>query len=93
VKPDGKSSSVLLLGASGFLGPALLDAFGGACAVKTHCKHPVKGSLFFDTRSTRVSDVLATLPGEPAAAIIRVIDPYFTRAAVQLYFAAQDRGK
>ena len=70
MKPDGSGSSVLLLGASGFLGPALLDAFGGARAVKTHCKHPVNGSRFFDARTTHISDVLAALPGKPAAAVI-----------------------
>jgi dTDP-4-dehydrorhamnose reductase len=70
VKPDGKRPSMLLLGASGFLGPALLDAFGGVRAVKTHCKHPVKGSFFFDTRSARITDVLAELPVKPVAAII-----------------------
>jgi len=70
VKPNGTGPSMLLLGASSFLGPALLDAFGGGRAANTHCKHPVNGSLFFDTRSTRVSDVLAGLPVKPAAAIV-----------------------
>ena len=70
VKPNGKGPSMLLLGTSNFLGPALLDAFGGARAANTHCKQPVNGSLFCDTRSTRVSGVLDGLPVEPAAAIV-----------------------
>jgi len=48
VKPDGKVTSVLLLGASGFLGPALRDAFGAERAVMTHLSHSGEGSLFFD---------------------------------------------
>ncbi len=70
VKPDGKGPSVLLLGASGFLGPALRDAFGAGRAVVTHLSHSGEGSLFFDARSTGVSDFVAALPGKPAAAVI-----------------------
>jgi dTDP-4-dehydrorhamnose reductase len=68
--PDGKDRPVLLLGASGFLGPALRDAFGAERAVPTHFSHPGEGSLFFDARRTRVSDFVTVLPGKPAAAVI-----------------------
>jgi dTDP-4-dehydrorhamnose reductase len=68
--PGGKDRPVLLLGASGFLGPALRDAFGAERAVPTHFSHPGEGSLLFDARRTRVSDFVAALPGKPAAAVI-----------------------
>jgi dTDP-4-dehydrorhamnose reductase len=70
VMPDGRDRPVLLLGASGFLGPALRDAFGTERAVPTHFSHPGEGSLFFDARCTRVSDCVAALPRKPAAAVI-----------------------
>jgi dTDP-4-dehydrorhamnose reductase len=70
VMPDGKDRPVLLLGASGFFGPALRDAFGAKRAVPTHFSHPGEGSLFFDARCTRVADCVATLPRKPAAAVI-----------------------
>ena len=70
VMADGKDRSVLLLGASGFLGPALRDAFAAEPAVPTHFSHPGEGSLFFDARRTRVSDFVGAFPGKPAAAVI-----------------------
>jgi dTDP-4-dehydrorhamnose reductase len=70
VVPDGKDRQVLLLGASGFLGPALREALGAERAVATHFSHPGQGSLFFDARRTRVSDLAAALPARPAAAVI-----------------------
>lgn len=70
VMPDGKDRPVLLLGASGFLGPALRAAFGAERAVPTHFSHPGEGSLFFDARRTRVSDFAAALPAKPTAAVI-----------------------
>jgi dTDP-4-dehydrorhamnose reductase len=70
VMPDGNDRPVLLLGASGFLGPALRDAFGAKRAVPTHFSHPDEGSLFFDARRTRVSDFVAALPAKPTAAVI-----------------------
>jgi dTDP-4-dehydrorhamnose reductase len=68
--PDGKDRPVLLLGASGFLGPALRDAFGAERAARTHFSHPDEGSLFFDARRTRVSELVAALPAKPTAAVI-----------------------
>jgi dTDP-4-dehydrorhamnose reductase len=70
VMPDGKDRPVLLLGASGFLGPALRDAFGAERAVVTHFNHPGQESLFFDARRTRVSDFVAALAAKPTAALI-----------------------
>ena len=70
VMPDGKDGPVLLLGASGFLGAALRDAFGAERAVPTHFSHPGEGSLFFDARRTRVSELLAALQPKPTAAVI-----------------------
>jgi dTDP-4-dehydrorhamnose reductase len=67
---DGKDRPVLLLGASGFLGPALHDAFGAERAVPTHFSHPGEGSLLFDARRTRVSDFVAALPAKPTAGVI-----------------------
>src|ERR1700737_5164982 len=68
--PDGKDRPVLLLGASGFLGPALRDAFGAERAAGTHFSHPDEGSLFFDARRARVSELVAALPAKPTAAVI-----------------------
>ena len=68
--PEGKDRPVLLLGASGFLGPALRDAFGAERAAGTHFSHPDEGSLFFDARRTRVSELVAALPAKPTAAVI-----------------------
>jgi dTDP-4-dehydrorhamnose reductase len=70
MRPDGKDRPVLLLGASGFLGPALRAAFGAKRTVPTHFSHPGEGSLFFDARRTRVSDFAAALPAKPTAAVI-----------------------
>jgi dTDP-4-dehydrorhamnose reductase len=70
MRPDGKDRPVLLLGASGFFGPALRDAFGAERAVPTHCSHPGEGSLFFDARRTRVSDCVVALPTKPTVAVI-----------------------
>ena len=70
MNPGGKGSSVLLLGASGFFGPALCDAFGSAGAVATHFSHASAASLYFDARSTFVADLVSRLPSKPAAAVI-----------------------
>lgn len=62
--------SALLLGASGFLGPALIEAFGPGGTIVTHCRHPRPGSLFFDARQTAVASLLPGLAQMSAAAII-----------------------
>lgn len=63
-------SPTLLLGASGFLGPALAEAFGHDGAIPTHCRHPRPGSVYFDARETRVASLLPNLPAPPEAAVI-----------------------
>lgn len=60
----------LLLGASGFLGPALVEAFGRGGAIATHCRHARPGSLYFDARETRVAHLLKGVPRRPDAAVI-----------------------
>ncbi|MBI4294363.1 MAG: sugar nucleotide-binding protein [Betaproteobacteria bacterium] len=60
----------LLLGASGFFGPALLEAFGESGAVATHFSRAGAGSLHFDARSTPITDIVSRIPSRPAAAII-----------------------
>ena len=62
--------TTLLLGASGFFGPALCEAFGSSGAVATHFSHASAGTLFFDTRSTPVADLVSHLPSKPTAAVI-----------------------
>lgn len=61
---------VLLLGASGFLGPALIDAFGPGGALATHCRHARPGSRYFDARETSVASLLPGLAQRPEAAVI-----------------------
>jgi dTDP-4-dehydrorhamnose reductase len=60
----------LLLGASGFLGPALLEAFGPDSAIATHCHHPQPNSLFFDARETPVVSLLSLAGCTPTTAVI-----------------------
>jgi len=62
--------TTLLLGASGFFGPALREAFGSSGAVATHFGHANSGSHFFDARSTPIADLVSRLPSKPAAAVI-----------------------
>ena len=61
---------VLLLGASGFLGPALAAAFGPEGAISTHCRHSRPGSVYFDVRETPVASLLNGLRLSPQAAVI-----------------------
>jgi dTDP-4-dehydrorhamnose reductase len=68
--PTGASSPVLLLGASGFLGPALVEAFGPGGALATHCRHARPGSVHFDARETAVASLLPRLERRPGAAIV-----------------------
>jgi dTDP-4-dehydrorhamnose reductase len=68
--PPPEPEPTLLLGASGFLGPALANAFGPGGAIATHLDHPRAGSVRFDARETPVESLLAGLPARPPAAII-----------------------
>jgi len=68
--PAAAPAPALLLGASGFLGPALIEAFGPGGAVATHCRHARPGSVYFDARETPVASLLAGLERRPGSAII-----------------------
>jgi dTDP-4-dehydrorhamnose reductase len=62
--------SVLLLGASGFFGPALASAFGAQVAARTYAAHPMEGGLRFDARTSSVAELVAALPARPAAGVV-----------------------
>ena len=62
--------SVLLLGASGFFGPALAGAFGAQVAARTFAAHPIEGGLRFDARQSSVADLVAALPARPTVAVV-----------------------
>ena len=64
------TQTTLLLGATGFFGPALCEAFGLSGAVATHFRHAGTGTFYFDTRSTPVADLVSRLPSKPTAAVI-----------------------
>jgi dTDP-4-dehydrorhamnose reductase len=68
--PSATIAPALLLGASGFLGPALIEAFGPGGALATHNRHARPGSLYFDARETTVASLLPGLERKPATAII-----------------------
>jgi dTDP-4-dehydrorhamnose reductase len=62
--------SVLLLGASGFFGPALAAAFGSRVAARTYARHSIEGGLRFDARSSSVAELVAALPRRPDAGVV-----------------------
>jgi dTDP-4-dehydrorhamnose reductase len=62
--------SVLLLGGSGFFGPALAGAFGAERTVVTHFRHAGPGSVRFDARTDSIADLVRSLPSPPPAAIV-----------------------
>lgn len=62
--------SVLLLGASGFFGPALVAAFGAQVTARTYARHPIEGGLRFDAQTSSVADLVAVLPQRPAAGVV-----------------------
>lgn len=61
---------LLVLGGSGFLGPALRRTGLGTEALYTHHDHPLAGSVPFDVRHSRVQDLLGAAPGRSTAALI-----------------------
>lgn len=71
-KPADVSAGIeaLLLGASGFLGPALIKAFPPGKAIATHFRHPGDGTLQFDVRETPVGNLLHQSVAVPSAAVI-----------------------
>lgn len=77
VVPDG----VLLLGATGFFGPALTNEFGPSVIARTYSKHAVEGGLRFDARVSRLDELLARLPCEPVAGIVALGETNIDRCA------------
>jgi dTDP-4-dehydrorhamnose reductase len=69
-KPTAAPAPVLLLGASGFLGPALVEALGQGGALATHHRHAQPGSVYFDALATTVASLLPHLERRPGAAIV-----------------------
>lgn len=61
---------VLVIGGSGFLGPALRAAAPGRELRFTHLSHPAPGSVRFDVRSTPVVDIVPPAPAAGTAALI-----------------------
>jgi dTDP-4-dehydrorhamnose reductase len=61
---------VLLLGASGFLGPVLAAELGTRLAGRTYASRPVTGGLKFDVCGSYVADLVSQLPEVPSAAVI-----------------------
>jgi dTDP-4-dehydrorhamnose reductase len=62
--------SVLLLGASGFFGPALAHALAPRPTVCTYSKNAIAGGVHFDARRSDVAALLDALPEPPGAAVI-----------------------
>jgi dTDP-4-dehydrorhamnose reductase len=67
---NSKARPILLLGASGFFGPALLDAFGDFSTIATHFDHAGAGSLHFDASRTRIAELVGDLAVRPVAAVV-----------------------
>lgn len=59
-----------MLGASGFLGPALAREFGAGDVARTYASHPIDGGVRFDVRSTPLGQLLGGLSRTPEAAVI-----------------------
>ena len=62
--------SVLLLGASGFFGPALANELGALALAKTYATRAIEGGLRFDARTSSVAELVAALPSRPSAAVV-----------------------
>lgn len=65
-----QENRALLLGASGFLGPALSMAIGRCSSVATHFSHAIEGSIYFDACRTPLAQVIASLDHGPAVGVI-----------------------
>jgi len=66
----GAQGTVLLLGASGMLGPAMVQALGPGRSIATHCSRPSESTVFFDARHTTVAQLLAGQDALPQAAVV-----------------------
>lgn len=60
----------LILGGSGFLGPALRAALAPSPVAATYCMHAFAGGLRFDGRRDSVRDLFGTLGARPRVGII-----------------------
>jgi len=61
---------VLLLGASGFLGPFLEQSFGTNDVIRTYSGNPASGGVRFDARTDSVASLLPAKSDLPRAAVI-----------------------
>ncbi len=62
--------TVLLLGASGMLGPALAHVLGPGRTLATHCSHPSATTVFFDVQHSTVQQLLEGRHRLPQAAVV-----------------------
>lgn len=67
---SSKDKSVLLLGASGFLGQALRDALGRDVTMATHFSHVDAGSAFFDARRTSLAQLITLSARRPTTGVV-----------------------
>lgn len=63
-------SNILLLGASGFLGSALLKAYNYTNISYTYKNNRILGGFYFDSQIDNISNLIQVLPKKPTAAII-----------------------
>jgi len=75
------AQGVLLLGASGFFGPALADEFGPSVLAKTYASHAIPGGLRFDARQSSVAALVGGLTVRPAAAVVMLGETNIDRCA------------
>jgi dTDP-4-dehydrorhamnose reductase len=63
-------SRVILLGASGLLGDALVNTLGERVVARTYLTRATDGAIRFDVRSDSLSELIRTLPVHPDVALI-----------------------
>lgn len=80
---------VLLLGGSGFFGPALADEFGGAVLGRTYASRPIPGGLRFDARHSSVAELVGGLAARPTAAVVMLGETNIDRCAADPVGTAQ----
>ncbi len=61
---------ILLLGASGFFGPALVEELGASLCAQTYLKHRIEGGVRFDALQSSVREVIAGKAARPVAAVV-----------------------
>ena len=60
----------LILGGSGFLGPALTAALGSQSTLATYHSRAISAGIRFDVRETDLASLIEALPSRPACAVI-----------------------